>query len=144
MSAAAPTRVVLNPAQRAELARDLARELAPLLAELLGAAPRRSRLIDAATLAGMLGVSRHAIYQHSRALGAIRIGDGPRGRLRFDPDTALEAWIHRSSRRNPQDPETPAAAGKTRPRRRPSTGSKAGLLPIEGDLLPLATEPRAG
>jgi hypothetical protein len=41
-------------------------------------------LVDAATLAQQLGVSRTIIYEHARELGAVRIVTGERGRLRFD------------------------------------------------------------
>jgi hypothetical protein len=46
--------------------------------------PTRSQLVDAATLAGQLGVSRDFVYAHARALGGKRLGRGPRERLRFD------------------------------------------------------------
>lgn len=42
-----------------------------------------ARLVDAATLARMLGVERDWVYAHAGQLGAVRLG-GPRGRLRFD------------------------------------------------------------
>jgi hypothetical protein len=40
-------------------------------------------LVDAATLAELLGVERNWVYAHAKQLGGIRLG-GPRGRLRFD------------------------------------------------------------
>jgi hypothetical protein len=46
-------------------------------------APEPSGLVDAATLAHVLGVEREWVYQHAKQLGAVRLG-GPRGRLRFD------------------------------------------------------------
>ncbi len=44
-------------------------------------------LIDVPELARQTGLSRTWIYEHARELGAIRLGDGPRARLRFNPDT---------------------------------------------------------
>jgi len=77
-----------------------------------------SSLVDAATLAGILNVSRDTIYQHATELGGQRIGDGPRGRFRFDPKVALERW-------NYQAPAKTAAP--VRPRR-----TAVPLLPIRG------------
>jgi hypothetical protein len=47
------------------------------------------RLATPAELAAILGVSRAFVYDHGEQLGAIRLGSGPRARLRFDPDEAL-------------------------------------------------------
>lgn len=49
-----------------------------------------SRYVDAATLAEDLKVERDWVYAHARQLGAIRLGDGPRARLRFDPEVVAE------------------------------------------------------
>ena len=61
--------------------------LAQRVVELLRADDRESaarRLVDAATLAAELGVERSWIYEHANELHAIRLGTGPRARLRFD------------------------------------------------------------
>ena len=58
----------------------IARRVAELLRDT--AAPA-ARLVDAATLAAMLGVERDWVYAHARELQAVRLG-GRRGRLRFD------------------------------------------------------------
>lgn len=50
------------------------------------------------------------MYHHARDLGALRIGAGERGRLRFDPAVAMRAAYTRAA------PE-PAAAVQTRPGR---------------------------
>lgn len=42
------------------------------------------RLVDAATLAGELGVERSWVYEHAHELHPIRLGNGPRARLRFN------------------------------------------------------------
>ncbi|UJA20193.1 hypothetical protein HJD18_08165 [Thermoleophilia bacterium SCSIO 60948] len=52
------------------------------------------QLVDAATLARRLGVSRDFIYRHADELGALHLpsqGDSGRPRLRFEPDTAAAA-----------------------------------------------------
>jgi len=48
-------------------------------------------LVDAGELARLLGVTRAWVYQHAQELGAVRIGSGPRARLRFDVEGAREA-----------------------------------------------------
>jgi hypothetical protein len=65
-----------------------------------------SHLVDARMLSRQLGVSRDTVYEHAEALGGRRIGNGPRGRLRFDLDVALAAWTHRSGRRDSTAPES--------------------------------------
>ena len=42
-------------------------------------------LMDAAELARWLRVSRSTVYANANRFGVIRLGDGPRARLRFDP-----------------------------------------------------------
>jgi hypothetical protein len=139
----------------------LVEAIAHRVVEVLGTPPARHGLVDAATVAAALGVSRHCVYAHADELGGQRIGDGPRGRLRFDLVTALEGWMHRSSRRGSALPEIrnpdrestvaapddltscvasrrspganqPVPAGNSAPRGRSRTGTKAPLLPIKG------------
>ena len=55
----------------------------------------RAPLIDASALAVELGVSRDWVYEHAAELGALRLGSGPKARLRFDPvaaRAALACW----------------------------------------------------
>jgi hypothetical protein len=105
------------------LAPEAIEAVAHRVAELLAdTQPPAARLVDAATLAGILGVSRATIYDRAAELGVIRIGDGPRGRLRFDRERAVAAW------RDPEPAPEPAPRpprGRTRPR-------GAELLPIRG------------
>jgi len=49
-------------------------------------------LVDAATIARILGISRATVYEHSGALGAVRLLEGSRPRLRFDVTKARAAW----------------------------------------------------
>jgi hypothetical protein len=70
--------------------------LATRLAELLGE-PREpepaaagEKKISAAKVSELWGVSRRWVYDHAQELGALRLGSGPRPRLRFDPDEVAE------------------------------------------------------
>jgi hypothetical protein len=55
------------------------------VAALLGRADRSPALLTAAEVATRFGVERAWVYAHAHELGVIRLGDGPRPRLRFDP-----------------------------------------------------------
>lgn len=94
--------------------------------ELLGdeASAKPGGLIDAATAARLLGVSRTTVYARADELGAVRVGAGKRARLRFDP-----ALIVASGEPAPGGERTQAQ--HRRRSRRPS-GSNSGLLPIRG------------
>ena len=48
-------------------------------------------LIDAQQLADQLGVARDWVYANAQRLGGVRLGDGPRARLRFDVELARRA-----------------------------------------------------
>jgi hypothetical protein len=63
--------------------------------------PATFALVDARELADQLGVSVDYVYGHATQLGAIRLGDGRRARIRFDlavAREALEATRRRRSR----------------------------------------------
>ena len=91
--------------------------------EMLRAEPETETggtLVDASAVATRFGVSRAYVYEHSAALGAIKLGDGDKARLRFDLAIVAE-------RLGAQKP----APAKPAPRRRnPSAG--IALLPIRG------------
>jgi hypothetical protein len=90
------------------------------------------RLVDAAELAGWLGVEREWVYEHAAELGALRLGDGPRARLRFDLERVVERLAACPEGRGPGDPPDGATTPTPRPRRRRRTGTGAELLPIRG------------
>lgn len=48
--------------------------------------------IDAAQVARRFSLSRDYVYEHADELGAVRLGDGPRARLRFDVQ-AVRGWL---------------------------------------------------
>jgi hypothetical protein len=61
--------------------------LAQRVVELLRTETRENvgpRLVDALTLAADLGVERSWVYEHANELHPIRLGTGPKARLRFD------------------------------------------------------------
>jgi hypothetical protein len=84
------------------------------------------RLVDTATLAEVLGVSPGFVRAHPDQLGAVRIGNGPKARLRFDIDQARAALARASS----------ASASKARSSvaRRDGAGWRTSvpLLPVRG------------
>ena len=69
-----------------------ARRLAPLVARQQ---PPTFALVDARELAVELGVSTDYVYSHAVELGAMRLGSGPKARIRFDVDRARQALERR-------------------------------------------------
>jgi hypothetical protein len=129
----------VNPGQHAEpeaqlrLDADAIEVLAARIAELLAArlAPQRQtapqgveRLLSAAEVSEWWGVRRGWVYQHAAELGALRIGDGERPRLRFDAEQVARCL----DRAPATPPDTPPVPGR-RVRRSPR---------IRGDSPPLA------
>lgn len=72
------------------LASESIEAIALRLAELLSGGASSDRWIDANEVARRHGVSRAFVYEHADELGAIRVGAGPRPRLRFDPSAVEE------------------------------------------------------
>lgn len=90
-----------------------------------------ARLLSAAEVAARLGVTRDLVYARADELGALRLGDGPRARLRFDPAKVTEALTARTSGRGSQVPKD---AVRRAPERctLPSPAAGIPLLPIGG------------
>lgn len=84
-------------------------------------------LMDAGQLAKHLGLTRAWVYGHAAQLGAIQLGDGPRPRLRFDPQTATQALNARQRRSEPESAKDGPRPGRPRQRSAPST---VPLLPV--------------
>jgi hypothetical protein len=63
--------------------------IARRVAELVAEAEPQFKVVDARKLAEILGVSRSVVYANAERLGPIRLGNGPKVRLRFiiDNDT---------------------------------------------------------
>ena len=70
----------------------IAERAAHLVVQLLRQpSPGAYRLLNPEELARALNVSADYVYAHAADLGAMRLGDGPRARPRFDLDTAQRA-----------------------------------------------------
>jgi hypothetical protein len=111
---------------------------APFRAEIAPSGPESSRLaplsglVDAATLAQLLGVERAWVYEHAAELGAIPLGSGPRPRLRFNPQLALERLSTCVTGRKSEPAADRMATPKARLRARRRSGTSVELLPIRG------------
>jgi hypothetical protein len=103
---------------------ELAEAIAARVVELLERGDERPArgLATAAEVAEQLGVHKSWVYANQKRLGGIRLGDGPRARLRFDLERARRAVDQeRSERQRPR-----------RSRGRPRTAS---VLPKDVELL---------
>jgi len=69
----------------------IAEATAARLAEIVSRAPGTFALVDARQLARDLDVSLDYVYAHASELGAMRLGSGPKARIRFDLDRARQA-----------------------------------------------------
>ena len=104
--------------------------LADLIAERLRAEPVGPQLLTVADVAGLLQVGEDFVRDNADALGVIRLGDGPRPRLRFTSE-GVAAFVaggcsagERSTSRNPPS--------RARSRRKASSDRAiaSGLLPL--------------
>ena len=105
----------------------VARRVVDLLREEGELQPDGPRLLTAAQVAEKFGVSKDWLYANAGPLGAIRMGSGPRARLRFDRTTIEDRFAQLSSRR------------RSRPIRVRKTDRGAGGR--GGDLLPVRDNP---
>jgi len=93
-----------NPALDAATIRAIAREVARLTAPGGG-------LLTASQVAAAFNVTRGWVYAHADELGAIRLGDGPRPRLRFDPAMVTRRLQARRGRITASAPSEHVGAG---------------------------------
>ena len=100
----------------------------------------RTPLVDAAALAAELHVSRDFVYEHSQQLGALRLGAGPKARLRFDPIAARAALARYGSEQS-QPSISSAGAEIERPPVRQRRSLATGR-PKPGSILPIRERPR--
>lgn len=102
--------------------------LVRLIASPVPSVTAQRELVDAAEVARRFGRSRGWVYDNAGALGAVRLGDGPRPRLAFDPDR-VAAYI---AQQLEEAPATPTTVSQPRRRRRREEQSTSGvpLLPI--------------
>ena len=87
-------------------------------------------LLTATQLAHKLGVNRSWVYQHAHTLGAITLGNGPKPRLRFDPQTTTTLLAANNNLTAGQPAPAPAPPAR-RGRPRKHTPSTTPLLPIQ-------------
>jgi len=124
-----------------ELAPEQLAQLADMLAERLrGVLPDQPTpsatvnvdggLVDAQTVADALGVDRGWIYEHARELGGQKIGNGERGRWRFDLGTVLAAW-NRPAETTKRSVVRPNAGPALAPKHAQASG--APLMVIRGE-----------
>lgn len=74
--------------------------IAERVAQLLARPHSEHELLSTKELADELHVSVDYVYAHAADLGAMRLGDGPKARLRFDLRAAKEGM--RSRKQPPQ------------------------------------------
>jgi hypothetical protein len=109
----------------------LADLVAERLADLLDGERPAPQLVDAAEVARRFGVSADWVYEHANTIGVVRLGDGPKARLRFDPKKVAEALGAGDRPANAAQPVT--APGRRRRRRKATTSGGAPLLPIKAE-----------
>ncbi len=136
----APSRGSTGPLARArraaqEITPDAIEQIAQRVAQLLRHEPgsiddgpgKPPELMDAEQLAKRFGLTREWVYENAALLGAIPLSDGPRPRLRFDPEVAAQAL---KTRRRRNEPVPVSEQPRPRPTRRRRTPSTVPLLPI--------------
>jgi len=96
----------------------IARRVVELLSETSRA--DTATLLSAEQVAKQFGVSRAWVYENANRLGAIRIGEGSRPRLRFDSDEVARCMS--SAARQPADAPAP----------REHALGRSDLIPIRG------------
>jgi hypothetical protein len=105
----------------------VARRVVELLREEGAVSREGPRLLTVAAVSEQFGVSTDWLYANAGPLGAIRLGSGPRARLRFDratiADRIAKVASHASRDRSSQ-------RGKRR--REMREGADGDLLPIRG------------
>ena len=90
----------LDPATIRAIAREVARLTVP-----------GGGLLTASEVAAAFNVTRGWVYAHADELGAIRLGDGPRPRLRFDPAVVTQRLQPRRGRTTASPPSDHVGAG---------------------------------
>lgn len=106
-----------------QLAPESIEAIAQRVAELVRE-PESIQFIDAEEVARRFGVSRDWVYEHAEELGAVRLGDGSRPRMRFDVHKVSEWFGSSRSSREPQGENRSAVR----------RGRDVELLPIKGDV----------
>ncbi len=120
--AAEPAAIAGSQAAAKAATEEIARRVAELVADRIR---EPLRLLDTRTVARMLAVSEEWVREHAAELGAIRVGDGPNGALRFDA-ARVRAALERRRLGRPKDRQ------RRRPRqRRRSLGLAPAAVPAD-------------
>jgi hypothetical protein len=106
----------------------IAVRVSELLVDQLTKTRRPRALLTAAEVAAFLGVDAEYVRDHADELQAVRLGNGPKARMRFRPE-AVEEFIASISGGTATPEPTPV---RQRRRRAPTAGNVAELLPIRG------------
>ena len=115
-----------GPATPADATAGLHDALVEAIAERVAAklaSPPITGLVTARVLAERLSVSVDFVYAHADQLGVVRLGNGPKARLRFDLERA-EAQSAEAARR-----VNGGATRRTRRRREPALPPGVPLIP---------------
>jgi hypothetical protein len=102
----------------------IAQRVAELLRADLGLSPR---LLTPSQVAERFAVSRTWVYEHADELGAVRLGQGPKARLRFGAEIVSQA-LHRNASTCSEGAKTDELSSAT------EAASQPALLPIYGAL----------
>jgi hypothetical protein len=78
---------------------------------------QRRELVNAAELARRFGIERSWVYSHAIELGAIKLGDGTKPRLRFDPEISTRV-LRKVGDGSAADPPARRVAGRWREQER--------------------------
>jgi hypothetical protein len=84
-------------------------------------------LVDASELARRFGIERSWVYSHAIELGVVKLGEGPKPRLRFDPEIAARV-LRRAGGSPAADP--PARSGERAGQPQRDRVSGVPLLPV--------------
>ena len=99
----------------------------------LGASDETPGLWTAREVAAHYGVTPSFVYEHAAELGCLRLGGGPRPRLRFDPQVVRDRWSTVSA---------PPSVVRSRPRRSEPVERRARRAKDRGyELLEFDREP---
>lgn len=105
-------------------------------------AERPEVLLTAREVAARFGVSAEWVRDHQAELGVVRLGDGPRPRLRFESGKVAEALTRRSESERPAEADPPVAPGERTSVAPADVGSALDSLPVR-ELQPRATTRKA-
>lgn len=99
--------------------------------------PVKRRMLTAEEVGEMHGVSARWVRAHAVELGAVRLGDGPKARLRFDAVQVASAMTRRSRNKHSSEADDREPAGGNGSRSGPGVGTNLDFAPVR-DVQPRA------